>query len=237
MNRIALMVLRNLGIVPGLYMKLRHYAKHTDEYSEAEKYGHIRKILTRAVESGNVDLKVYGQENIPTEPGFMIYPNHQGLFDVVAIVASCATPIAGVYKKELINTPVVKEIAACTYSYAMDREDPRQSLEVIQNVTKQVMSGRNYLIFPEGTRSKNGNNMIEFHAGSFRCAVKAKCPILPVAVIDTHKAFDQKGSKPVSCQVHYLKPIQPEEFAGMKAGEVADMVKARIQETIDKYAN
>jgi 1-acyl-sn-glycerol-3-phosphate acyltransferase len=116
----------------------------------------------------------------------------------------------------------------------MDREDVRQSLTVIQNVTEEVKKGRNYLIFPEGTRSKNGNVMGEFHGGSFRCALKAKCPILPVAFIDSFKVLDQKGSKPVRVQVHYLPLIPYEEFAGMKPTEVAAMVKQRIQEKIDE---
>lgn len=46
--------------------------------------------------------------------------------------------------------------------------------------------------------------------------------------------LDQPGSKPVSVQVHYLKPITREEYAGMKPAEVAGLVKARIQEKIDE---
>ena len=42
----------------------------------------------------------------------------------------------------------------CTKSFPMDREDIRQSMQVILSVTKEVENGRNYLIFPEGTRSK-----------------------------------------------------------------------------------
>ena len=106
-------------------------------------------------------------------------------------------------------------------------------MTVIQNVTEEVKNGRNYLIFPEGTRSKLGNEMLEFHGGSFRCATKSKCPIVPIAMIDSFKVLDQKGSKPVTVQIHYLKPIPYEEYAGMKPAEVAALVKSRIQEKID----
>ena len=116
----------------------------------------------------------------------------------------------------------------------MDREDVRQSLTVIQNVTEEVKNGRNYLIFPEGTRSKLGNQMLEYHGGSFRCATKSKCAILPVALIDCFKVLDQKGSAPVTVQLHYLKPIPYEEYAGLKPAEVAVLVKQRIQEKIDE---
>ena len=236
MNRLLLMVLRNFWRVPGAYAKLCHYAKHTDEYPEKEKYDHIRYIMQLAVNSGNLDLQVYGQENIPQENGFIMYGNHQGLFDVVAIVASFDKILAAVFKKELADVPFLRQIIACTKSFAMDRENVRQSLEVIQKVTKEVQAGRNYLIFPEGTRSKNGNQMGEFHGGSFRCAVKAKCPILPIVFIDSYKVLDQKGSKPMAVQLHYLKPIPYEEYKDLKTVDIAAMVKDRIQAVIDKYA-
>lgn len=237
MNRIVMMVLKNFWRVPYLYWKLCHYAKHTDRYPEQEKYDHIRHILTLAVRSGNIDLQVTGAENLPKENGYLLYGNHQGLFDVVALVASFPGPLSCVFKKELANIPFLKQIIACTKSFAMDREDVRQSLTVIQAVTKEVLAGRNYLIFPEGTRSKNGNQMREFHGGSFRCAIKAKCPIVPIAFIDSFKVLDQKGSKPLSMQIHYLEPIMYEEYKDMKTVELASLVQRRIAEVIKNNTN
>lgn len=234
MNRIVTMVLKNLWHVPGAWFKLCNYAKHTDTYPEAEKWGHIQHILRLAIKGGNIDLQITGLENIPAENGFMMYANHQGMFDVLAIAATCENPMGAVLKKELYDIPFLHQIAVCTKSFAMDREDVRQSLTVIQNVTEEVKNGRNYLIFPEGTRSKQGNQMLEFHGGSFRCATKSKCPIVPIALVDSYKVLDQKGSAPVTVQLHYLKPIPYEEYAGMKPAEVAALVKQRIQEKIDE---
>lgn len=234
MNRIALMLFRNLHRVPGLYGKLCHYAKNTDHYPEAEKWAHIHKMMGYALSSSNVELKVTGLEHLKQNEGFLLYGNHQGLFDVVAIAGTCQVPLGIVYKKELKNTPLLKQILTCTNSFAMDREDVRQSLTVIQSVIQEVKKGRNYVIFPEGTRSKKGNEMVEFHSGSFRCALKAKCPVIPMAFIDSFKVLDQKGSKPMVAQLHYLEPIQYEEYKDMKTGELADLVKSRIAECIEK---
>lgn len=234
MNRIVLMVLRNLFKVPGLWTKLCHYAKNTEKYPEPEKWAHIHKIMQIAVKSGNIDLVVTGRENLPEQDGFMIYANHQGLFDVVALAGDCERPLAAVLKKELAEVPLLKQILQCTNSFPMDREDVRQSLTVIRNVTEEVKKGRNYVIFPEGTRSRNGNVMGEFHGGSFRCALKAQCPIVPIAFIDSFKVLDQKGSKPVTVQMHYLKPIPYEEFKDLKTVDLAELVKSRIQACIDE---
>ena len=236
MNRIALMVLRNLWKVPGAFGKLYHYAANTEKYPEAEKWAQIHFIMHLAVTSGNIDLKVTGYENLPQEDGFVIYANHQGLFDVVALAGTCKRPLGAVLKKELTDIPVLKQIRLCTNSFAMDREDVRQSLTVIQSVTKEVLKGRNYVIFPEGTRSKSGNQMRPFHGGSFRCAAKAKCPILPMAFIDSYRVLDQKGSHPMTVQLHYLKPITYEEYKDMKTVELAELVQNRIQTVIDTYS-
>ena len=234
MNRIALMVLKNIHAVPGLWLKLCKHAKDPDAYPEIDRWRHIQKIMKRAIKAGNVELIVTGKENIPDKDGLLLVANHQGMFDVVGLVTAWDRILCCVYKIELKDLPLIKQIAASTKSYPMDREDVRQSLTVIQGCTEQLKAGRNVLIFPEGTRSKNGNVMGEWHGGSFKAAVKAKADILPFCVIDTYKILDQKGSKKMSCQLHYLKPIPYEEYAGMKTTEIAAMVKARVQECIDK---
>ena len=235
MNRIVTMVLKNLPIVPGAWQKLCRYAKHPERYSEEEMYRHIQYILKRAVRGGNIDLQVSGTENIPKEGGFMLYANHQGMFDVLAVAATCDIPVGAVLKKELYDIPFLHQVAICTRSFPMDREDVRQSLTVIQSVIREVKAGRNYLIFPEGTRSRNGNQMGQFHSGSFRCATRSKCPIVPVALVDSFKVLDQKGSKPVTVQIHYLKPICWEEYGNLKTTELAALVKERIAQAIEAH--
>ena len=234
MNRLVMVVLKNIIKIPPAWVKLCKYAKHTDEYSYEEKYKHIRYILKHVCRSGNIDLQVTGLENIPKEDGFLICGNHQGIFDIVAIVDSFERPIAAVLKKELNEIPFLKQIVQCTHSYPMDREDVRQSMKVIQNVTKELQDGRNIIIFPEGTRSKNGNQMGEFHAGSFKCATKAKAPILPFAFIDSYKVLDEDGCEPLTVQLHYLEPIYYEEYKDLKTNEIAALVKSRIEKVIEE---
>ncbi len=234
LNRILKMVLGNFFYVPGAWLKLCRYAKNPEKYSRKEMYDHISDILQHGIAESNVNLQVTGLENIPEQDGFMLYGNHQGMFDIVALAATCPKPLAAVLKKELREVPLLKQIIACTGSYPMNRENVRQSLQVIQNVTREVKEDhRNFLIFPEGTRSRNGNVMGEFHGGSFRCALKAKCPILPLCFIDCFKPLDQKGSDPITVQLHYLPVIPYEEYQGMTTVELAALVKQRIQTCID----
>ena len=230
MKRIIMMVLKNILFVPWGWFMLNKYAAHVDDYTEGERYALLKKIDHRANTGGNITVQSYGVENIPDENGFIFYPNHQGLYDVLAILDACPIPFSVVG-----NVPFLKQVFACMKAYMMDREDIRQSMQVILNVTKEVKNGRNYLIFAEGTRSKNGNHPQEFKGGSFKAATKARCPIVPVALIDTYKAFDTGSVKPLTVQVHFLEPMYYEEYKDMKSTEIAAEVKRRVEETIQKF--
>ena len=232
MKRILMMVLRNILLVPGMWIKLCYHAHHVDKYTEEEHYKILRYITRRANIGGNVTIDVHGEENIPNQNGFMFFPNHQGLYDVLAIIDACPRPFSVVAKKEIAKVPFLKQVFACMRAYMIDREDVRQAMQVIIDVTREVKSGRNYLIFAEGTRSKNGNHPGEFKGGSFKSATRAKCPIVPVALIDSYKPFDTNTIAEVTVQVHYLKPLEYEEYKDMKTTEIAAEVKRRIEKTI-----
>ena len=235
MRRIILMVLYNLPFVPYWWWQLCHFAKHTDDIPEPEKYALLKKIVLHANKGGRVKIDVHGKEYIPTDQSFVFFPNHQGLFDVLAIIEACDVPFSVVAKKEVKDVPFLKQVFAIMKAKIMDREDVRQSLQVILDVTQEVKNGRNYLIFPEGTRSRRGNQVGDFKGGSFKCAVKAKAPIVPVALLNAFEPFDRNSIAPVTVQVHFLEPIPYEVYQGMKTTEIAEIVKTRIEETIAEY--
>lgn len=232
MKRILMMILRNLWHVPGLLFRLFKIAKHPEQYTEEEKYALIRRIDDYAMKSGNVDLEIYGEENLPKEKGYILFPNHQGMFDVLVLLRFMKDPTSVVLKKELENIPLLKQVIICLGAIPLDRSDARQGMKVILQVAEKVKAGKNFIIFAEGTRSRDGNRLLDFKGGSFKSAQKAKCPIVPVALIDSYKAFDTGSTKPVKVQAHILEPVCFEEYQGMKTTEIADLVKNRIEKKI-----
>ncbi len=232
MKRIIIMVLRNILFVPYWAFQLLMYAKENDRHTEQQRYDLLRKIVLHANKGGRVRIETKGIENIPKQNGFILYPNHQGLFDMLAIIEGCTQPLSVVMKKEVADIPFIKQVRKVMRAQSMDREDVRQSMKVIMQITKEVSEGRNYVIFAEGTRSRNGNELLDFKGGSFKAATKAKCPIIPVALMDSFIPFDSNTIKPASVKVHYLKPIAYEEYKNMKTTEIAALVKERIEEDI-----
>lgn len=229
MKRILWMVLMNLWYVPWGLTRLLRMSAHPERYSLEERYALVKQIDNRAVKGGRVVIDGHGLENLPQEDGYILFPNHQGMFDVLAILQLMERPVSVVLKKELAEIPFLKQVFACLGALAIDRSDVRQGMRVILEMAEEVKKGRNFIIFAEGTRSKNGNRPGEFKGGSFKSAMKAKCPVVPVALIDSYKAFDTGSIKKQKVQVHFLEPIPYEEYQGMKTTELAAVVKARIE--------
>ena len=234
MRRIWNMVLKNFFFVIGAWIKLKYMAKHLDRFSEEERFALMREICHRANKSGKITIEESGLENIPEESGYIMYPNHQGMYDVLALISVSNNPFSVVAKKEVEKIPFLKSIFICMKAFLMDRENLKQSMEVIINVAKEVEKGRNYVIFAEGTRSKKQNNLLEFKSGAFKSATKSKCPIVPVALIDSYKSFDTNSTKPITVGVHFLKAIPYAEYKDKKTTEIAKIVHDRIEEFIKK---
>lgn len=233
MRRIMLMVFR-------LFFKAQYYLFRIWLYSlknpinYEESYQYIKYATKKANKAGRVTIESMGLENIPKDNGFIFYPNHQGLFDMLVFFESCPVPFAFVLKKEVSRIILLKQVIRATGSLSIDRKDLKQSMEVIQTVIEEVKKGRNFLIFAEGTRSREGNKVIDFKGGSFKAAVKTKCPIVPCALINSFVPFDVKSTKQATVKIIYLPAIYYEEYKDWKTTEIAAEVRNRIQAAIDQ---
>lgn len=234
--RIAMMVLRLFLKAPYYLFQIWKYGK-SDKYSFEESFALVKKVTKKANHAGRVTIEALGLENIPEEDGFIFFPNHQGLFDVLVFLDSCPRPFAFVIKKEASNVILLKQVSKALGSYSIDREDLRQSMQVINQVTKEVKNGKNFIIFPEGTRSRNGNKLLDFKGGSFKSATKARCPIVPCALLNSFVPFDENSIRPITVTVIYLPPIYYEEYKDMKTVDIAAEVKKRIEAAITEYEN
>lgn len=231
MKRIALMVARLFYIAPIWFYYVCKYG-NSDRYTEEQRYHLLHGMMRRINRAGRVTIDAYGMDKLPKEEGYIMFPNHQGLFDTLALFESHEKPFSAVVKKEMEHVFLVKQIIKLIKAQLMDRDDVRQSLQVIKQVAEEVKAGRRYVIFAEGTRSRNGNELLEFKAGTFKSAMMAKCPIVPVALIDAFKAFDTNSIKKITVKIHYMEPILYEEYKDMKSTEIAAEVKRRIEEKI-----
>lgn len=128
------------------------------------------------------------------------------------------------------DLPLTKEFVSLLKGSRLDKTDMRKQV----NTVLQVASGRRYIVFPEGGYDHNRNEVHDFLPGAFKCAMKARRPIVPVVLIDSYKVFGVNSLKPVRTQVHFLKPIYYEDYKDMASKEISDLTRNQIISVIQK---
>ena len=150
----------------------------------------------------NIKVKVLNREKIPKDGQYLIICNHRGIIDPPVLeVALKETNIFGVWvsKKELYNSPFFGLFVRNAGSILLDREKSQMS-GFFSETKKAVKEGFSIFIFPEGTRNKGKEALIEFKEGFRIIALKNRLPILPV-YIRTHtnkvlgNALDNKATE------------------------------------------
>lgn len=209
--------------------------KRPDEYNEEVKYRYVQYITDIMQRTGNIKTEVFGEENLPKDGGYMMYPNHQGKYDVYSVVSVHKQPCTFVMDIKKSNTIFIKQIVDTLAAKRLDKDNNRQAMKIINEVAKEVENGRKYILFPEGAYdNKKKNSLIKFKSGCFKICLKSKVPIVPVALIDSYKPFNSWSVGEIKTQVHFLEPILFDEYKNMKTSEIAELVKSRIANKIEE---
>lgn len=237
MIKFLYVIFMNLFRAPYMLPKMRYQANHPEKYSEQKRYALVLHAITLMKRTGHIHTKAYGEDNLPKEGGYIMYPNHQGKYDALGIMITHKSPCSFVMDKVKSHMILTSEIVDLVQGKRLDRKNVRQALPVLNEVAEEVKNGRKYIIFPEGDYVFNNRNHVsEFKAGSFKCALKAKAPIVPVALIDSYKVFNSFTLGKVTTQVHYLKPLLYEEYKSLKTVEIAKIVQERIKKVVEEYS-
>ena len=200
-----------------------------NEYNEEFKYRYVQYITDVMQKTGHIKTEVYGEENLPKDGGYMMYPNHQGKYDVYGIISVHKKPCSFIMDIEKSNSIFIKQLDG----KHLDKKNNRQAMKVLKEVEKEVENGRRYILFPEGMYdNKKKNSLIDFKAGCFKICLKSKSPIVPVAIIDSYKPYNSWEFGEIKTQVHFLKPIMFEEYKDMNTHQIAELVKTKIANKI-----
>ena len=176
-------------------------------------------------------IVVSGRENIPD--GAVLYtPNHRSIFDIIITYPLCKGQTGYVAKKETKKFPIFSWWMSLMNCQFLDRKDLRSGLKMINKCIDLVKKGSSICIFPEGTRNKGTDPLLEFHSGSFKIAEKTGCPIVPVCIINSSKVFENQFPKikKTTVYVNYLPAI---ETAGMSRDEIKGLTD-RIHGELEK---
>lgn len=214
--------------------KAAYIERHSEHYSEDRRYKIARHMIAVMKHNGFIRTKAYGADRLPEEGGYVMYANHQGKYDSLGIIGAHKKPCTVMIDEKRSHLIIADQFVTLLKGARLDKTDMKTQLNTILRVIGEVKEGRRYIIFPEGGYDKNHNHVLEFMPGAFKCAMKAKKPIVPVALIDSYKPFELNSLKPVTTQVHFLEPLYYEDYKGLSTREVSDLVRGRIVETINQ---
>lgn len=162
-------------------------------------------------------IKVYGKENIP-KGGAVFSCNHFRAIDCgfIALISSKKTKYLA--KKEIFKNKFVSKVVKSYGGIPIDRENP--NVKSLLEAIKALKSGNKLLIFPEGTRNISGTNQLqEIKGGTVIFSVKARCPIVPIMMLNKAKVFRTTKimiGKPFEFSEYYDKKIDDEDIAAME---------------------
>ena len=228
-------ITRNLLKIAIYYPKMVYMAFHQHKYSKDQMYAYCLKMITFAVDSAGLKVEAHGLENIPQKDGLYICANHQEKYDPLAIWYCFPRQTGVILDDVATHRPFIREVCRLIKSQKLIKHNMHSAVKTYGEITRDLKAGQNYMVFPEGGYEDEDGKLGEFHAGSFKSPQRAHCTILPVAIIDSYKIFDRGFRTTLPIQVHYLKPIEPEEYDGLSTSEIAELVKARIQAHLDLY--
>ena len=164
--------------------------------------------------------EIVGKENLP-EGNFLAVANHQNVLDIPAIVCAVPQKIGFVAKKELFKVPMLAMWMRLLGCVNMDRSSIRKSAVAVQRAAERLSQGYNLLIFPEGTRSKDGK-IKKFKPGSVKMALQAGVPVVPFTCIGTASAF----AKDNQIRVIIHPPVYPD---GKTSSQVARLAQTMVE--------
>ncbi len=177
-------------------------------------------------------VRYSGRENIPAAGGVLVVSNHQSHFDPPLVGIGCPRQMNYVARETLFDFRPFGWILKSVGGVPIDRDG--FGLRGIKESLKLLKRGEMVLIFPEGTRSSNGE-IGRFRPGFTTLAARSNAAILPVAVEGAFRVWPRTKRFPGlgKIRVHYGKPIPHAEIAGRDEREVLAEVERRVHECLD----
>lgn len=194
-------------------------------------YHWCARLWARAVlKIASIRVRVKGLEHISPGTNYIYAANHASYFDIPTLIATLPGQIRIVFKKELTRLPVFGWAMKLGSYIAIDRGDSREALESLERAATKIREGSSVLMFPEGTRTRDGK-LQPLKRGAFALAARSRVPIVPVTVNGSFSILPKNGLriKPGEIELIIHPPMATNGWNG-REGELQLM--GRVKDSI-----
>lgn len=194
--------------LPVLFVFKLLYPKYPEKIDHAS-LAIVKWAFRTVLRLSGTQLTVIGEENVPTDQPVLYVGNHTSFFDIIITYARMPGLTGYVAKKSVAKVPVLNLWMNRVHCLFLDRDNIKEGLKTILAAIEKVKAGISIFIFPEGTRNKTPDTLLDFKEGSFKIAEKSGCLIVPVTLVNASDIFEDHFPwiKKTKVVVEYSTPV------------------------------
>lgn len=170
-------------------------------------------------------VKVIGGEKLKGGP-WLLMSNHLSAYDIFVLLAYLSHPFRWVAKERIFKIPFLGWAMRCAGYISVDRRNPKKAVRSMEAMKELLRDGFSILIFPEGTRSPDGN-LGPFLTGGFNIAIRLGIPIVPISIVGTYEIMPRhtlKVLKSGEVTIKIGEPISTEGLTPQDKRRLAELV-------------
>lgn len=187
------------------------------------------KLLLRI---SNIKINIYNTADINNQNSYVYISNHSSLFDIPILLSILNLNTRIMYKEELEKIPIFGYCLKLSPFISVKREDKENALESFKNSIEAIKQNDSVIIFPEGTRSENGE-LGAFKKGAFLLALKSGKDIIPITIKDANKILPKGkiiiNSTIVNVYIHNNIKIDNNLDTNKLINQVYNIINCKLQ--------
>ena len=182
-----------------------------------------------------IKINTKGLENLLPDKPLVFMCNHQSNFDILVLFSALPAQFRWIAKAELFKIPIFGQAMRGAGYISIERKDRRKAIKSLKQAAEQIRSGISVMIFPEGTRSPDGN-IGEFKKGGFILAFDAGVPISPIVLNGTWSIMskDSFRIKPGNVTLSVLPAVNVADYGKADKLKLIEDVRGKI---LDAFEN
>lgn len=188
---------------------------------------------------GGISLNVRGLENLESSQQYVFMVNHQSNVDIPIVVQSLIRfQLRWIAKKELLWVPFFGWAMWATRHITVDRSDPLDAIKSLERAKERLDAGISIVVFPEGTRSRDGR-LLPFKKGGFLLAAKTRAKIVPVTIVGSASLLPAGAwrLRPGRIEVFVDTPIATESYRIGNLRALSDQVRQIIAAHLEQQTD
>jgi len=180
-------------------------------------------------------VKIANRDRIRIGETYILVSNHQSMFDI-CLIYRLFKPFKWVSKSENFLLPVIGWNLRMNEYIKIERESRKSIMKMMQDCEKAIGEGNSIMMFPEGTRTVDGE-LRSFKTGAFMLALKTRTPIIPIVIDGSIKVLPKKGwilSPNRNIKLNVLEEIPAEKFEQMEVNELTKMTREIMEKELHR---